>query len=97
MSFKIRSLSKEMPFWSVFGIWFEFFPVLARHKQGAWSRFSPFASDDDDAVFIFIACRRPESFQWEIPINDSDLWGIKKGDDTFESLLLMAINDEDME
>ncbi|KAF8348927.1 putative methyltransferase-domain-containing protein [Amanita rubescens] len=71
MSYKIRSLSKEMPFWSAFGLWFEFSPVLARRRQGTWSRFTP--SGSDDVVFIFIARRRPESFQWEIPTNDSDL------------------------
>ncbi len=89
-----------MPFWSAFGLWFEFSPVLARRRQGSWCRFSP--SGCDDVVFIFIARRRPESFQWEIPTNDSDLlagWqtGTRKGDDTFESLLLMAMDDEDME
>ena len=99
MSYKIRSLSKEMPFWSAFGLWFEFSPVLARRRQGSWNRFNP--SDSDDVVFIFVARRRPESFHWEIPANDSDLlagWqtGTRKGDDTFESLLLMAMNDEDM-
>ncbi len=100
ISHKIRSLHKEMPFWSAFGLWFEFSPVLARRRQGSWCRFSP--SGCDDVVFIFIARRRPESFQWEIPTNDSDLlagWqtGTRKGDDTFESLLLMAMDDEDME
>ena len=94
MSYKVRSLSKEMPFWSAFGLWFEFSPVLARHKQGSWSRFGPSASDDGGAVFIFIARRRPESFQWETPISDAELWGIKRGDDTFESLLLMAMEQQ---
>ncbi|THU84188.1 hypothetical protein K435DRAFT_971296 [Dendrothele bispora CBS 962.96] len=30
ISYKIRSLSKETPFWSAFGLWFSFEPVLVR-------------------------------------------------------------------
>ncbi|KAF5339260.1 hypothetical protein D9758_013335 [Tetrapyrgos nigripes] len=30
ISYKIRSLSKETPFWSAFGVWFTFEPVLVR-------------------------------------------------------------------
>ncbi|KAK2460957.1 hypothetical protein APHAL10511_007427 [Amanita phalloides] len=99
ISYKIRSLCKESPFWSAFGLWFEFSPVLSRHKskQDPWRRFNPLAPDDD--VFIFIGRRRPESFHWEIPLDDSDLLdgaGARQtGDDTFESLLLMAMDEEE--
>ncbi|KIY51795.1 hypothetical protein FISHEDRAFT_36414 [Fistulina hepatica ATCC 64428] len=33
IAYKIRSLAKETPFWAAFGLYFEFFPVLARQKR----------------------------------------------------------------
>jgi len=33
ISYKIRSLLKETPFWSAFGLWFSFVPVLRRRKR----------------------------------------------------------------
>ncbi|KAH9047360.1 hypothetical protein EDB84DRAFT_1263811 [Lactarius hengduanensis] len=35
ISYKIRSLTKEMAFWSAFGLWFTFAPVLMR-ARGRW-------------------------------------------------------------
>ncbi|KAG9314823.1 hypothetical protein JVU11DRAFT_3916 [Chiua virens] len=32
ISYKIRSLSKETPFWTAFGLWFSFQPVVARYR-----------------------------------------------------------------
>ncbi|KAH9041670.1 hypothetical protein EDB85DRAFT_1842180, partial [Lactarius pseudohatsudake] len=32
ISYKIRSLTKEMAFWSAFGLWFTFAPVLMRAR-----------------------------------------------------------------
>lgn len=33
ISYKIRSLAKETPFWSAFGLWFTFRPVLACQRR----------------------------------------------------------------
>ncbi|KAF8628014.1 hypothetical protein AX15_004132 [Amanita polypyramis BW_CC] len=105
ISYKIRSLSKETLFWSTFGLWFEFSPVLTRDKSDRcnWRRFG--ASTSEDALFIFVARRRPQSFHWHVPLGDLDLlngvgaWGTnhRKGDDTFESLLLLRMDMEDAE
>ncbi|KAH7928057.1 hypothetical protein BV22DRAFT_1083645 [Leucogyrophana mollusca] len=100
ISYKVRSLAKETAFWSAFGLWFTFVPVVARRRtsqeQTEWERFG---SNGGDQVFIFIAHRRPESHAWEVPRDDQDLIdGVgakgtvnRKGDDTFETLLLMDL------
>ena len=110
ISYKVRSLSKETPFWSAFGLWFSFEPVLVRktrrtqaddkdvdsEEEDAWSRFG---SDGEDNLFIFVGRRRPESLAWDIPPSDTDLLaGVgargdnsSKSDDTFDTLLLMAL------
>jgi len=74
ISYKIRSLVKESSFWSAFGLWFHFWPVLIRDKSndGEWRRFG---SDLDDTTFLFVAHRRAESFDWEIPALDDELLG----------------------
>lgn len=49
--------------------------------------------------FIFVGHRRPESINWIVPDSDSDLLAgvgaqgtsMPKGDDTFESLLMMQM------
>ncbi|KAH7912787.1 putative methyltransferase-domain-containing protein [Hygrophoropsis aurantiaca] len=101
ISYKIRSFLKETPFWTAFGLWFSFQPVVARQKMAQgwsdWDRFNP--SDDGDRIFVFVAHRRPESYKWEVPLEDRDLMngvGAKnsssnKGDDTFETLLFMDL------
>ncbi|KAI9000444.1 hypothetical protein BD414DRAFT_471585 [Trametes punicea] len=83
LSYKIRSLAKETPFWSAFGLWFEFTPVLAKSRtcsqeggsdsaeKASWSRFS--LSDGSDGTFVLIAQRRPESLQWTVPGDDAAL------------------------
>ncbi|KAI1796932.1 hypothetical protein LXA43DRAFT_494625 [Ganoderma leucocontextum] len=82
ISYKIHSLAKETPFWSAFGLWFEFTPVLIRRKQptsgdplpdvtAEWVKFSP--GDVDDETFVLVATRRPESFSWTIPDGDRAL------------------------
>ncbi|KIM53259.1 hypothetical protein SCLCIDRAFT_1222989, partial [Scleroderma citrinum Foug A] len=87
ISYKIRSLPKESPFWSAFGLWFTFQPVLFRRgatycNDGGmieelgelqWSRFGAANADSKDHTFIFVAYRRPESFAWEVPPSDWDL------------------------
>jgi hypothetical protein len=102
ISYKIRSLSKEAPFWTAFGLWFEYEPVLVRERalERPWQRFG--SSSLDESTFVFTARRRAVSFLWEIPLNDQDLLlgrGAKgdntaKADDTFEILLLMSMNNE---
>ncbi|CAA7267042.1 unnamed protein product [Cyclocybe aegerita] len=100
ISYKIRSLAKETAFWSAFGLWFDFQPVLMKNgsEKSHWQRFG---SDFDDTTFLFVAHRRHESFDWKVPLSDPDLLGgvgahgsdTRKGDDTFENLLLMMMED----
>ena len=112
ISYKIRSLSKETPFWSAFGLWFSFRPVLARRRvrpiesksalpdnepDAPWKQFG--AEEDADRTFVFVAYHRPESITWNVPETDKELIeGVgargttsKKGDDTFEMILFMAM------
>ena len=71
LSYKIRSLSKETPFWSAFGLWFAFTPVLVRARsEGNSSRWERFDSCGDGEVFLFVARRRSESFSWIVPEDD---------------------------
>lgn len=102
LSYKIRSLSKETPFWSAFGLWFTFTPVLVRARsEGNSSRWERFDSCGDGEVFLFVARRRSESFSWIVPEDDVALlegvgaWGTeeRKGDDGFEILLLMRVDE----
>ncbi|KAL0954350.1 hypothetical protein HGRIS_003345 [Hohenbuehelia grisea] len=99
ISYKVRSLAKETPFWSAFGLWFSFEPVVFKGKgQHCWTRFGSL----DDSPFIFVAHRRPASFSWDIPQSDQDLLqGVgacgtasQKSDDTFETILLMSMEDD---
>ncbi|XP_006459275.1 hypothetical protein AGABI2DRAFT_201345 [Agaricus bisporus var. bisporus H97] len=82
ISYKIRSLIKESPFWSAFGLWFDFQPILARAilipkttqeraevVETQWYRFGA----DEENMFIFVAHRKPESVGWQIPTKDHDL------------------------
>lgn len=102
LSYKIRSLSKEAIFWSAFGLWFTFTPVLARARSednsGRWERFD---SGGDGEVFLFVARRRSESFSWIVPEDDVALLeGVgargtaeRKCDDGFEMLLLVRVGE----
>ncbi|CAK5268451.1 unnamed protein product [Mycena citricolor] len=98
ISYKIRSLAKETTFWSAFGLWFTFEPVLYRTQSGSeWSRLG---NTMQDPTFVFVARRRDESMSWLLPENDHDLLhGLfpgnrsPKSDDTFETLLLMSLDD----
>ncbi|KAI0749661.1 hypothetical protein C8Q80DRAFT_1163279 [Daedaleopsis nitida] len=107
ISYKIRSLAKETPFWNAFGLWFEFSPVLSRTRRSRdsapdqptapWNRFSP--GDLDGEMFVLVATRRAESLEWIIPEDDGALLsGIgargsasTKSDEQFEQLLLMGL------
>ncbi|KAF7327958.1 hypothetical protein MKEN_00376000 [Mycena kentingensis (nom. inval.)] len=96
ISYRIRSLPKESPFWSAFGLYFEFSPVLMREPNSEWTRFGTHLPDP---TFIFVAQRREESLRWAVPESDADLlsgigaWGTEapKSDDTFETLLFMSL------
>ncbi|OBZ62659.1 hypothetical protein A0H81_15023 [Grifola frondosa] len=101
LSYKIRSLPKETPFWSALGLYFTLTPVLSPSGR--------FAPSDGDA-FILVATRRPESLRWAVPADDRELLGgvgamgtdTWKEDDQFETMLLMEIglglsDDEDGE
>lgn len=100
LSYKIRSLPKEVPFWSAFGLWFTFTPVLVRTRSednsSEWERFD----SGDGEVFLFVARRRSESFSWIVPGDDVALLeGVgargtneRKSDDGFEMLLLMRVD-----
>ncbi|KAJ7773468.1 putative methyltransferase-domain-containing protein [Mycena metata] len=104
ISYKIRSLAKESPFWSAFGLWFEFAPVLVQKvglgENPPWQRFG---SSLEDPTFVFVARRRRESHGWKVSPNDNDLMhGVMaqgtlspKGDDTLETLLLMSLDESD--
>ena len=101
ISYKVRSLVKESPFWSAFGLWFNFAPVLAKDSRGRWRRVGAIEGAGDDAMFLFVAQRKAESLDWPIPDSDEELLGgvgaegtmSRKGDSTFESFLLMDISD----
>lgn len=111
ISYTIRSLSKETPFWSAFGLWFAFEPIMARpsspntHDDKLQLHWQRFGTSTDGRAFAFVARRRPESLTWKVPDNDEDLMGgvgayntkSRKEDDTFETLLLMALDDEEEE
>lgn len=97
-SYKIRSLAKESLFWSALGLWFKFEPVIVMRDGEEWRRFG---SDSEDPTFIFVASRRANSYTWLVPDDDNDLLhGVgahgtasRKGDETFESLLLMSLDE----
>ena len=101
ISYKIRSLTKEMAFWSAFGLWFTFAPVLVRAHSGSSNGWERLGAGGDGEVFVFNARRRPESFAWSLPEDDTALlegvgaWGTeeRKGDDAFELFLLMGVNE----
>ncbi|QRW13482.1 hypothetical protein RhiLY_12481 [Ceratobasidium sp. AG-Ba] len=100
IGYRVRSLTKEIPFWQVFGTWFSFAPVLTRHlgteeAKTAWGRFGT-AND----THVFVASRRPESYMWSVPTENSQLMNgfgpsPPRLDDTFESLLLLGIDTDD--
>lgn len=91
-----------MAFWSAFGLWFTFAPVLVRARSGgSGSRWERFSGGGDGDVFVFTARRRPESFSWLAPEDDTALlegvgaWGTqeRKSDDAFELFLLMGVDE----
>ncbi|KAF9563249.1 hypothetical protein CPC08DRAFT_706179 [Agrocybe pediades] len=100
LSYKVRSLEKENAFWSAFGLWFEFTPVLVKDSGIADADWQRFGNNFEDTTFLFTARRRHESLHWTVPELDSDLLaGVgangnenRKGDDTFENILLLSMD-----
>ena len=90
-----------MAFWSAFGLWFTFAPVLVRTQSGGSGGWERLGAGGDGDVFLFTARRRPESFAWSAPEDDTALlegvgaWGTeeRKGDDAFELFLLMGFDE----
>lgn len=86
-SYKIRSLTKEQPFWCGLSAWFELTQVdyqrdarAPKQPFGAHaSHFGPYvppcSADGQplDDYFLFVAHRRPESQRWDVPTNDAAL------------------------
>lgn len=100
LSYKLRSLTKESPFWSAFGLWFDYRPVLIQEND-QWSVFQGMSNViEKEETFIFVGRRRSESLAWDVPTTDTDLLdGVgaggttsRKGDDTFESILFMSMD-----
>ncbi|TFK74132.1 hypothetical protein BDN72DRAFT_955984 [Pluteus cervinus] len=104
ISYKTRSLPKETPFWSTFGLWFEYHPVLVQqspvHQWEIFHGSSQVLTTDGDDIFVFVGRRRCESMYWTITEDDGELMsGVGAGgtsgpkvDGTFESLLLMSLD-----
>ncbi|KDQ13551.1 hypothetical protein BOTBODRAFT_111314 [Botryobasidium botryosum FD-172 SS1] len=84
LSYKVRSLQKESPFWFAFGAWFSFHPVLYRHKKVPPSQWNRFGSSTSS--FVFVATRKQETLGWTVPEDDTALMG--RGDMAFEQILL---------
>jgi hypothetical protein len=86
---RIRSLTKEMPFWRSFGRWFSFQPVLERRPEGdgVWRRLG---WDESALSFVFVGRRKPETLTWHCPEDDHELLHGLDGDDTLEILLMLC-------
>ncbi|KZV94731.1 hypothetical protein EXIGLDRAFT_766888 [Exidia glandulosa HHB12029] len=85
IAYKMRSLTKEAPFWAAFGMWFSFTRVSHSLDTGA------------DDVFIFLANRKPHTLDWMVPQTDAALLqgvGLPSTDgaDAFEVMLFMTMD-----
>lgn len=83
IGYKIRSLTKEQPFWAAFGAWFDFQVVYCAPatRPTAWA---PLGSDAahlahgppgqvPDDYFVFVAHRRPATLRQAPPASDAQL------------------------
>ena len=88
MGYKVRSLTKEQPFWTAFGAWFDFAPVLCTEHAHNKVTFVPFGSraahlahtvpaDADgcplDDYFLLVAHRKAATLAWAPPASDAQL------------------------
>ena len=88
----IRSLAKETPFWTAFGAWFTFSPVLVRHKSSSSRQWEQFGDLKECCMFVFLANRRPETLSWTVP---DDLEVMCRGNDAFETIMLRNMYHEE--
>lgn len=81
--YKVRSLTKEQPFWTALGAWFEFQAVYAApaDRPTAWARlgsqqahlvYAPAGSAADE-YFVFVAHRKKCTLGQSAPCDDSHL------------------------
>lgn len=87
ISYKIRSLPKECPFWSAFGLWFDWEPVLYRNTDSGGETVSTKTKKQEpetpplpwtryhnpSSTYMFIAHRKPSSRSWNVPEDDREL------------------------
>lgn len=87
IAYKIRSLTKEQPFWCGLSAWFELTQVdyqrdprapkqpFGAHTSHFGSRAPPCTPDGQplDDYFLFVAHRRPETHVWAVPESDAAL------------------------
>ncbi len=89
ISYKIRSLTKEQPFWSALGSWFDFQAVDCRStaqaqngtddEDNTWHRFGSqgedygASADSDQELFVFVGRRRDDSIGCLPPQSDTEL------------------------
>ncbi|WFD31723.1 hypothetical protein MSPP1_002762 [Malassezia sp. CBS 17886] len=82
IGYKIRSLTKEEPFWAAFGSWFEFDVVQCAPRAALHPRWTPFGSSAahlagpervDDDYFVFVARRKRSTWDAHAPRSDARL------------------------
>ncbi|EJD49537.1 hypothetical protein AURDEDRAFT_59449 [Auricularia subglabra TFB-10046 SS5] len=88
LAYKMRSQTKEGPFWAAFGMWFAFERVAGALKATA--------PQEPDELFLFTARRKAHTLAWPVPDDDAGLLhgaGLpnREGSDAFELMLLMAM------
>lgn len=88
LSYKIRTLQKEEPFWTAFGCWFQYSRVVRQLRA--------LDGDDDenlDDIWIFSATRLPSTIGIDVAVvNDAQLMHMLGTDDTFEQMLLLKVD-----
>lgn len=85
IAYKIRSLTKEQPFWTALGVWFDFTWVQCAAPGASMQRFGSHASHfvhpppcnhdgvPQDDFFLFVAHRLPHTLAWTRPQNAAHL------------------------
>ncbi|KAH7106204.1 hypothetical protein BKA62DRAFT_686353 [Auriculariales sp. MPI-PUGE-AT-0066] len=85
IAYKLRSLTKEEPFWLALGIWFSLHRVQSRN-----------VSDNEQELFLMLAQRKEHTLGWAVPPEDHALLqglGLpsQDGADAFECMLFMSV------
>lgn len=84
IAYKVRSLTKEQPFWAAFGSWFDFVPVDCASEHGRvlfGSRAAHVSvhqlveetQSADGDFFLFVATRRVSTLSDTVPEDDAQL------------------------